>query len=105
MLASILKHRIDVYKVVINVDPDYNTEPEQDELLYQNLKVSIKYGAFDEGEEFNRLKNSQKITFKSRYRKDINEDCTIHFNNNIYNIIGIEVIGRNEGLNMVCVKK
>lgn len=103
MLGSSLRYNIDIYKKEKVIDDDYNTEKVTEILLYQNVKCSVKYDTFSEGEALNAMKNNQKITFKFWYRKGIDEDCIIEFNGAKYNIIGIEPYLKVE-LKLIAVK-
>ncbi len=98
MRAGALIHIIDILKVESIPDDGYNSSVRNEVPLYQGMRASIKYDGFSEGESINQQSNGQLITFRIWYRKEITEDCIVVFNGCKYNVIGIEIIGRNREL-------
>ncbi|TLX78408.1 head-tail adaptor protein [Labilibacter sediminis] len=105
MLTSVLKHRISVIKKELTTD-EYNSEVENDVVIYPILKAGIKYDSFSQYDvgDLKRLTNVQRVTFKIRYKPNIDDNCKILFNGSYYEVYGVEIVGRNKELKILTTK-
>lgn len=71
----------------------------------KSKRASVDYGGgrMSVGEYAQRVQTD--ITFTIRFDSDVDYSCRIIFNNSIYRIEHIEVIGRNEGQRIRCSRE
>ncbi|WP_430811271.1 MULTISPECIES: head-tail adaptor protein [unclassified Carboxylicivirga] len=103
MRAGALRHTVDIYRIEKTED-DYNSEVEKEVLFIRGLKAARRGISFDEGESLNKKNSSQRIEWRIRYRRGVNEDCILVHEGVKYNIIGVDPLGRNVEMKLITSK-
>ena len=102
MINSLLKHPIKIYKEEKTFD-EYNS-PIVNKVLLYSIKSSVKNVNFDEVINNNEMFNTKVIIFGIRFRSNIDENCIVEYNGNNFNIIGVDILGRNREMKLKAAK-
>lgn len=99
-----LNKKIDIYTIK-NID-ESGFDSNQKVILYKNIWAKIAPARGKEYYESYALRNDETVLITIRYRKDIDESCTIVYKQHIYNIQSIvNPFFENESLELYCVEK
>ncbi|MFW6015324.1 MAG: phage head closure protein [bacterium] len=72
--------------------------PTFDFLYFKTKWANVDYRGGRTNEQTHYLQTTTDATFMIRYDKDVDYNCQIIYNDSIYQIDHIEIIGRNEGM-------
>ena len=102
MITLKLRHRVGLYKEVEKRgDMGFvKSTPTKISTIWAEVKSVKGSEAIQDGELF----DSELVHVVIRYRRNVNTEFQIEYNNNMYNIIYMQELGTREGLKLTCKK-